>query len=167
MRECSVIEEDIQRDASRDKRNRTAKKKHNNITYTALGLLHPGGRGLDTVSIRGDLNVITKRSQHTIDRGQLRRGLALGEGLGSNARLLLLVECLCLDLSLGLQPRDQFPVSPPNFLCEAAEGAEATAGLQAQDLEGLGNDHALLGVVRSGDALVGLCLFCVVCREKE
>lgn len=39
---------------------------------------------------------------------------------------------------------------------QAANGAELAAGLQAQDAQGLGNDHLLLLVVRGGDTLEDL-----------
>ena len=39
---------------------------------------------------------------------------------------------------------------------EGAEGDVLVAGGEAQDLEGLGDDHALLGVVGGGDALEAL-----------
>ena len=49
-------------------------------------------------------------------------------------------------------------MAPAHLVRQLAQGAEATAGLQAEDLEGLRDDHALLGVERGRDAFEGLFL---------
>ena len=96
--------------------------------------------------------MVAKASQYTIDGLELRSSLTLCKRLGGSASLLLLVERLSLDLSLGLQTGHQVPVAPAHLVRQLAEGAETTAGLEAEDLEGLRDDHALLGVERGGDA---------------
>jgi hypothetical protein len=121
----------------------------------SLGLLHRGRRG-DALRSRGRGNVVAKASQHTIDGSEVRSSLTLGQGLGGGAGLLLLVESLSLDLSLGLQTGHQVPVAPAHLVRQLAQSAEATAGLEAEDLEGLRDDYALLGVERGGDAFEGL-----------
>jgi hypothetical protein len=47
-------------------------------------------------------------------------------------------------------------VLPAELTAETADGAVLAAGLEAEDTEGLGNDHALLVVVGRGDTLEGL-----------
>jgi hypothetical protein len=47
-------------------------------------------------------------------------------------------------------------VLPAELTAETADGAVLAAGLETEDTEGLGDDHALLVVVGRGDALEGL-----------
>lgn len=47
-------------------------------------------------------------------------------------------------------------VLPAELTAETADGAVLAAGLEAEDTEGLGDDHALLVVVGRGDTLEGL-----------
>ena len=123
----------------------------------SLGLLHRGRRS-NALRSRGRGNMVAKASQHTIHGSEVGSSLTLGKGLGGSAGLLLLVERLGLNLSLGLQTSHQVPVAPAHLVRQLAQGAEATAGLEAEDLEGLRDDHALLGVERGGDAFEGLFL---------
>jgi len=53
-------------------------------------------------------------------------------------------------------PGNNILVLPAELVSQAANGAVLATGLQAEDTEGLWDDHALLVVVRRGDALKGL-----------
>jgi hypothetical protein len=53
-------------------------------------------------------------------------------------------------------PLNNVLVLPANLVAETADGAVLAAGLQAQDTEGLGNNHLLLLVVRGRDTLEDL-----------
>jgi hypothetical protein len=54
------------------------------------------------------------------------------------------------------QPADNLSVVPSELSGQASDGAVLATGLQPQDTESLGNDHALLGVVGRGDSLEDL-----------
>lgn len=69
---------------------------------------------------------------------------------------LALVEGLGLNLPLLLQAVDNILVAPANLVRQSLDRAELPAGLQSQDTECLGHDHALLAIVWWGDALVEL-----------
>lgn len=51
---------------------------------------------------------------------------------------------------------DNIAVLPAELTAETADGAVLAAGLEAEDTEGLGDDHALLVVVGRRDTLEGL-----------
>ena len=53
-------------------------------------------------------------------------------------------------------PGNNILVLPAELVAESADGAVLAAGLEAEDTEGLGNDHALLVVVRRRDTIEGL-----------
>ena len=53
-------------------------------------------------------------------------------------------------------PFDNILVLPADLVAETADSAVLAAGLQAQDTEGLGNNHLLLLVVRGGNTLEDL-----------
>lgn len=53
-------------------------------------------------------------------------------------------------------PGDNVLVLPAELVAESADGAVLAAGLEAEDTEGLGDDHALLVVVRWGNTIEGL-----------
>ena len=53
-------------------------------------------------------------------------------------------------------PLNDILVLPANLVGQAADGAELAAGLQAQDAQGLGDDHLLLLVVGGRDTLKDL-----------
>lgn len=53
-------------------------------------------------------------------------------------------------------PADDVAVLPAELLGQAANSAVLAAGLEAEDTESLGDDHALLGVVRGRDTLEDL-----------
>jgi hypothetical protein len=53
-------------------------------------------------------------------------------------------------------PGDNVLVLPAELVAESADGAVLAAGLEAEDTEGLGNDHALLVVVRRRNTIEGL-----------
>ena len=53
-------------------------------------------------------------------------------------------------------PGNNILVLPAELVAESADGAVLAAGLEAEDTEGLGNDHALLVVVRRRNTIEGL-----------
>ena len=53
-------------------------------------------------------------------------------------------------------PGNNILVLPAELVAESADGAVLAAGLEAEDTEGLGDDHALLVVVRRRDTIEGL-----------
>ena len=84
-------------------------------------------------------------------------GLVVG-GLGADLSLLDLavVEGLGLDLSLLLKGGDGVSLGPASHGGELTEGAELAVGLEAESLEGIGDDHSLLHVVGEGDTFEDL-----------
>jgi len=83
-------------------------------------------------------------------------GLSSGLGLEHHGSLLLQVVGLGTDLSLGLQALNQAGLLPAHLSREGAQLGVFAVGLQAQHLQGLGHDHALLLVPGVGDALEAL-----------
>jgi hypothetical protein len=53
-------------------------------------------------------------------------------------------------------PGNNILVLPAELVTESADGAVLAAGLEAEDTEGLGDDHALLVVVRGRNTIEGL-----------
>lgn len=53
-------------------------------------------------------------------------------------------------------PGDNILVLPAELVAESADGAVLAAGLEAEDTEGLGDDHALLVVVRGRNTVESL-----------
>jgi len=98
--------------------------------------------------------LISKRSKDSVDRGEVGRGGGLG--LESDLGLLLGVVSLLLDLSLSLELGDEVSVAPSDLLGQLAQDGEVAVSAESQTLEGGGNHHTLLLVVRLGDALEGL-----------
>lgn len=74
----------------------------------------------------------------------------------SGSDLLALVVGGSLGLSSLFQTSNNILVLPANLMAETANGAVLAAGLEAEDSEGLGNDHLLLLVVGRGDTLENL-----------
>jgi len=64
-----------------------------------------------------------------------------------------LVERLSLDFPLSLQSGNNVLVLPADLVSESSQRAVSPAGLQPEDLEGRGDDHLLLFVIRRGDSL--------------
>lgn len=54
------------------------------------------------------------------------------------------------------EPGNDILVLPAKLVAQAADGAVLAAGLEAEDAEGLGNDHALDVVVGRGNTVKGL-----------
>ena len=98
--------------------------------------------------------LISKRGKDSVDRGKVGRGGGLG--LEGNLGLLLGVVSLLLDLSLSLELGDEVSVAPSDLLGQLAQDGEVAVSAESQTLEGGGNHHTLLLVVRLGDALEGL-----------
>ena len=90
--------------------------------------------------------------------GRLGLGGSVLLGLGqlSCSSLLALVVSQRLGLSAVLQTRHNILVLPAVLVAQAADGAVLATGLQAEDTEGLGNDHLLLLVVGRGNTLEDL-----------
>lgn len=86
----------------------------------------------------------------------LASGSLLGVSDLAGGDALALVVGSALGLSSLLQAGDDVLVLPADLVAETADGAVLAAGLQAENAEGLGNDHLLLLVVRGGDTLKDL-----------
>ena len=99
-------------------------------------------------------NLITERSKDSVDRGEV--GRCGGLGLEGDLGLLLGVVSLLLDLSLSLELGDEVSVTPSNLLGQLAKDGEVAVGAESQTLQGGGDHHTLLLVVRLGDTLEGL-----------
>jgi hypothetical protein len=63
------------------------------------------------------------------------------------------VERLRLDLSLLLEAVDDVLAVPADLVRQALDGRVLAAGFEAENAQGLGDDDALLAVVRRGDTL--------------
>jgi hypothetical protein len=86
----------------------------------------------------------------------LNGGVAGELGLGFELLLLSLVVLLRFGLSLGLELRDDSLALPADLGGELTELAGLSVGLDSENLEGLGNDHSLLLVIRIGNTLEDL-----------
>ena len=104
--------------------------------------------------LRVSSSSIPKAGQSGRHRRQISRGSSLG--LEGDLGLLLGIKGLLLDLSLGLQSIDQVLVAPADLLRQVAQQCEAAIGSHSNDLQRSGDNDALLGVIRSGDALEAL-----------
>lgn len=86
----------------------------------------------------------------------LNAGVVGELGLGGDLLLLGLVVLLGLGLSLRLEVLDNSLALPADVAGELTKEAGASVGLDSENLEGLRDDHSLLGVIRVGNALEDL-----------
>lgn len=97
--------------------------------------------------------LVSERSKLGIDRSKLRRLRLLRVVERLQILLLILVERRRFLLAGAFQIFNELVVLPSGMGRELAKDTEVAAGLDADNFEGLGDDHSLLSVVRRRNSL--------------